>query len=66
VPVSNMRKWYNFVGSEEFVVLICMQMKMEKKKNLRVEHREPKQTTKYKSRSDQKLNANKIQLQIQI
>jgi len=50
-----MRKWYNFVGSEEFVVLIYMQMKMEKvkkKKNLRVERREPKQTTKYKSRDD--------------
>ncbi len=43
-----------------------MQMKMEKKETLRDERREPKQTTKYKSRNDQKVNANKIQLQIQI
>jgi hypothetical protein len=53
VPVSNMRKWYNFVGRSEFVVL-------------RVEPGEPKQTTKYKCRSDQKVDANKFQLQIQI
>jgi hypothetical protein len=66
VPVSNMRKWYSFVGSKEFVVLFYMQMKMEKKETLRDERREPKQTTKYKSRNDQKVNANKIQLQIQI
>jgi hypothetical protein len=60
-----MRKWYNFVGRKDFVVLVCMQMKMGKKKPLRVERREAKHTTKYRSTNDQKINANKIQLQIQ-